>query len=757
MTTTARRPVSRTAEPGRAPERRPASITSFAAPTAFGALAVIGGATALTPLIAGGSWLVPIAEVVAVIWLVGVGARLVGAPAWAVSALQIVAFACSVTGLHLHTGIGGIVPGPAAFDEAADTIRAAWDQIMTSVPPMQVTAEMSFFVSLAIGALAVIVDYLIGGARAPALVALPLLGLYSVPAAIASEILPWYAFVLPAACFAAALAAAEPHTGRLPRRAALSLVITGVVIAVSAIGAAVALSDAAAGIGTEGRLPHSGRSSGEVGLSPWARLRGDLTDDTPVDMARVEGMTRPEYLRTFALEKWEPGTGFVLGTVRADSRNIDGSSLGADPATAETATDTVTITPAHYRDKYLPIYLSTTAAQGLAAGWDYDSGLRTVFRSSATTPGPYTVTVAAAVASEAQLRADTVSAHQDLTVTGDLPAEVGDLAKRLTAGATNAFDQVDALLTFFTDPANGFTYSLQTPAGDSGDALVDFLSNRTGYCEQYAAAMAIMIRSLGIPARVGIGFTQGAQQPDGSYLITSNNAHAWVEVPFENAGWIIFDPTPSVGGQGGLQGFAAGGATPDAATDTAATPSSTSAAAAPATATAHQPTATVTTTEAGPASGDAASTNWGRALKWGALVVAVVLALLLAGAAPSLLRSARRRQRLVRAATGGPDAASAAWREILDTAVDHGIVIQTGDSARQIANSVAQRAGLSAQARDRLRAVVTAVEEDWYSGTARGARADLAPGAVAVIRGLRYASPMPWHSRWWPPSLRRNS
>lgn len=755
MTTTADRPASRTAQPHHAPGRRPAAIASFAGPTAFGALAMIGGATALTPLIAGGSWLIPIAEVVAVIWLVGVGARLVGAPIWAVAALQTVAFACSVTGLHLHTGIGGILPGPAAVGEAADTVRAAWDQILTTVPPMSMTAEMSLFVSLAIGALAVVVDYLIAGARAPALVALPLLGLYSVPAAIASEILPWYAFVLPAACFAAVLATAEPRTGRLPPRAALSLAVTGVVIAVAAIGAAVALSGAAAGIGTEGRLPHSGRSGGDVGLSPWARLRGDLTDDTPVDMARIDGMTRPEYLRTFALEKWEPGAGFVLGTVRADNRNIDGSSLGPESQTAGPDAETVTVTPAHYRDKYLPIFLTTTSAQGLDSGWNYDSGLRTVFRSAATTPTPYTFTATTTVASEGQLRADTASAHQDLTVTGDLPAEVTDLAKRLTADATNDFDRVETLLRFFTDPANGFTYSLQTPAGDSGDALVDFLSNRVGYCEQYAAAMAIMIRSLGIPARVGIGFTQGAKQPDGSYLITSNNAHAWVEVPFDGAGWIIFDPTPSVNGQGGLQGFAAGGAAPDATSDTDAAPSSASSSAASATAGDQRPTATVTRTEAQPDAGDVTSAGWGRALRWVAVVVATVLALVLALAAPSLLRSARRRRRLARAAGGGPDAASAAWREILDTAVDHGLVFETGDSARQIANAVARRADLSAPARDRLRTVVTAVEEDWYSSAPHGTRPDLAQGAVAVIRGLRHSSPMPWLSRRWPPSLRR--
>ena len=67
--------------------------------------------------------------------------------------------------------------------------------------------------------------------------------------------------------------------------------------------------------------------------------------------------------------------------------------------------------------------------------------------------------------------------------------------------------------------------------------------------------MAIMLRAVGVPARVAIGFTQGTRNADGSYLISSNDAHAWVEVPFDNAGWVQFDPTPLGGGQGGQQGF----------------------------------------------------------------------------------------------------------------------------------------------------------------------------------------------------------
>src|SRR3712207_8757198 len=56
--------------------------------------------------------------------------------------------------------------------------------------------------------------------------------------------------------------------------------------------------------------------------------------------------------------------------------------------------------------------------------------------------------------------------------------------------------------------------------------------------------MAALVRTAGIPARVVLGYTPGTVQPDGSRLVTSDDAHAWVEVYFDDLGWIPFDPTP---------------------------------------------------------------------------------------------------------------------------------------------------------------------------------------------------------------------
>ena len=74
-------------------------------------------------------------------------------------------------------------------------------------------------------------------------------------------------------------------------------------------------------------------------------------------------------------------------------------------------------------------------------------------------------------------------------------------------------------------------------------AIADFLDERVGYCEQFSATMALMARSLGIPARVVVGFTQGRSE-DGRWVVRGTDAHAWPELWMGSAGWVRFEPTP---------------------------------------------------------------------------------------------------------------------------------------------------------------------------------------------------------------------
>ena len=86
-------------------------------------------------------------------------------------------------------------------------------------------------------------------------------------------------------------------------------------------------------------------------------------------------------------------------------------------------------------------------------------------------------------------------------------------------------------------------------AGHDEDAIRSFLDARRGYCEQFAGTYAAFARSIGLPARVAVGFTPG-ELTDGVYVVRGQHAHAWPEVWFEGIGWVPFEPTPGRGAPG---------------------------------------------------------------------------------------------------------------------------------------------------------------------------------------------------------------
>jgi protein-glutamine gamma-glutamyltransferase len=122
---------------------------------------------------------------------------------------------------------------------------------------------------------------------------------------------------------------------------------------------------------------------------------------------------------------------------------------------------------------------------------------------------------------------------------------------RAVAGQTQSPYAAAVALERWFRVTGGFTYSEQPGATPGLPPLVGFVvDTRTGYCQHFAGAMALMLRLLGIPARVAAGFVPGHYQ-DGTWTVTDHDAHTWVEVWFRGYGWLPFDPTP---GRGRLSG-----------------------------------------------------------------------------------------------------------------------------------------------------------------------------------------------------------
>ncbi|MDQ3963712.1 MAG: DUF3488 and transglutaminase-like domain-containing protein [Actinomycetota bacterium] len=168
---------------------------------------------------------------------------------------------------------------------------------------------------------------------------------------------------------------------------------------------------------------------------------------------------------------------------------------------------------------------------------------------STLTPGTvYSVVSTRGAATPKQLRAlpdkePDQGMENYLQLPTDLPDRVREIAREITAGADTNYDRVKAIEAYMRE---NYEYSIRSPVPPTGADSVDHFLFETdvGFCEQFAAATAVMLRTLGIPTRVVAGYTPGERNPfTGYYDVRASDAHTWVEVWFPSYGWYEFDPT----------------------------------------------------------------------------------------------------------------------------------------------------------------------------------------------------------------------
>jgi protein-glutamine gamma-glutamyltransferase len=176
----------------------------------------------------------------------------------------------------------------------------------------------------------------------------------------------------------------------------------------------------------------------------------------------------------------------------------------------------------------------------------------------------YTIVSDVGLPSEDELRADQPNVSSDslrylyqtyAKPPTNLDPRVKELAREITRGKLTAYDKAKAIENYLRTE---FAYNLDLKPA-MGEPLSDFLfETREGHCEYFASAMAVMLRTLSIPARIVNGFQMGEYNDVSNlYTVRESDAHSWVEVYFPQSGaWVEFDPTPSAGlnnySQGGL-------------------------------------------------------------------------------------------------------------------------------------------------------------------------------------------------------------
>jgi hypothetical protein len=124
-----------------------------------------------------------------------------------------------------------------------------------------------------------------------------------------------------------------------------------------------------------------------------------------------------------------------------------------------------------------------------------------------------------------------------------LDARIPALARAMAGGGASDLERARTMESALQ---RDYVYSLKGPAGDAPDPLADFLfASRRGFCEYFASAMAVMLRTQGIPARLATGFQSGEYNPlTELWVVRASDAHSWVEAWMPGRGWSTFDPTP---------------------------------------------------------------------------------------------------------------------------------------------------------------------------------------------------------------------
>lgn len=474
--------------------------------------------------------------------------RLLRVPAFVAIPGMLVVLTWLTAWIYYRDTMSGIVPLSDTWETVRADFRIVRDQFQTTTPPVVYEAGWAYLAGATTAATVWLADTFAFRAQARGESLVPGAVLFVFVAALGvdeNRTLVSLAVIGTGFC---ALALLRQRLERRPRTVLgrqfhpLAYVVPGVACtAVVVLGGAWALGPNLPGADDEPLFDtHNDRGGITEIVSPLVDIRSRLVNQAENELFVVQA-DQPSYWRAAALpefdgDQWDlPDT--IIGELDED----------ANPAAPGSVVNNQLVTIIDLRGALIPAAAEPINATGPGLGFNVLTQTL-VKRSSELDEGDtYTVVSAMPRFSPEALGAATSQAPPEavfLQLPDDLPPEVAATASQVTAGATTGFDQMVTLQDWFRSE---FTYSVDIPDGHDNSAIVSFLTNRVGYCEQFAGTFSAMARSLGMPARVAVGFTQGQQQPDGGYLVLGRNAHAWPEVWFDGYGWVPFEPTPGRG------------------------------------------------------------------------------------------------------------------------------------------------------------------------------------------------------------------
>ena len=479
----------------------------------------------------------------------------------------------------------GVLPTPSAFEAARYDVDRVLTLVAENPAPLPPSPALAGLLALLLAMLALVIDLIAVTARRAPLVGLVLLGVYMIPVASLSGQVSIHVFWPAALAWVGLLLAAERSrlqhwsatgsaAGELAPPAARNLDLLGRQVGLSAVGVALIVPFVLPAaslklVGSGGILGEGGSSSNVISVNnPMLDLRRNLADQPNIKLLEVRtDDPSPGYLRTSVLDvfsgnRWEPSSRDESNAVDIDEDLPPAPGRTVDVDTRNVSYQ-VTVTDS-FSSSWLPVLYAPTSVD-VDGDWrvDRDTLDIVVGEQNQELTSSYAFTASLAEPTPAQLRA-APSPPEALdaltTLPDDLPAIIDERAQELTAGTTNDYDAALAIEEWFRDP-DEFVYSIESAPGTGMQTIAEFLGDgRIGYCEQFASAMALMARSVDIPARVAVGFLRPEKTGPRSYDFAGGDLHAWPELYFEGIGWVRFEPTPAgvTGAGGGTQADDAG-------------------------------------------------------------------------------------------------------------------------------------------------------------------------------------------------------
>jgi transglutaminase-like putative cysteine protease len=498
----------------------------------------------------------------------------------------------------------GIVLGPSSLWVAPHgtwhtmlkDLQAAWTAFFLKVAPVPELPGLVLSTAWAAGAAGLLAELISSRRRIPAVFSLvPALGLYLFAAALGTD--SWRVLGLSSmagsACWylVAAVREREPRQevlvassdtglssgeratsydgGAVMLRMAVLAALAATVVGLNLPGArSVALvawhGSAGAGSGAATSIPGANLAQG-VEISTLVQVAEEEVDNPSGSLFAVHTST-PTREMIAALDHFNGNSWSATSTEASTPLRSFSPPLGADE---HEPPPVIADGPGHERlvqvfemsglvGYRIPSWGSPVAVAGPGRMSREVSGGSIVSDTEVRPGSVYAVDSIVADPSPAQLEAShpDISDPRDLQLPQPVPTRLVRLASSLVAGATTAYQKALDLEAYLTSPKFHYRLPGRTKSGTVAPppgygGLTSFLfRSRTGYCQQFATAFAVLARIEGLPTRIAVGFLPGTPVGHDAWQIDGSDTHAWPQVRFESYGWIDFEPTPGTNVKG---------------------------------------------------------------------------------------------------------------------------------------------------------------------------------------------------------------